>query len=50
MDQLDAKPLINVAIKIEDNMSHQIILCIEHIMTIGFQMHTKETHFNLMTH
>jgi hypothetical protein len=50
MDQLGVKPHINVVVKIEENMSCQITLCLEHIVTIGLQMHTKETHFNLMTH
>jgi hypothetical protein len=60
MDQSSVKPQINVAINIEDNMNHQITLCWEHIMTVGFPkykcilMDTKEkheeTHFYLMTH
>jgi hypothetical protein len=53
---ISVKPQINVVIKIEENMSHQITLCREHIMTVGLHkykcilIHTKETHFNLMTH
>ena len=47
MGQSGVKPWINVAVKLEDNMIHQITLFQEQIMTVGLQMHTKETHFNL---
>ena len=56
MDQSGVKEHINVAIKIEENMSRQITLCQEHIMTVEFPnykctiMHTKETHFYLAKH
>jgi hypothetical protein len=45
-----------MAVKIEESMNHQITLCREHIVTVIFPnykcilMHTKETHFYLMTH
>jgi hypothetical protein len=46
----------SMAVKIEESMNLRITLCQEHIMTIGFPnykcilMHTKETHFYLMTY
>jgi hypothetical protein len=36
MDQSSVKPQINVAIKIEVNMCHQITLFQEHIVTVRF--------------
>jgi hypothetical protein len=44
IDQSTVKPHINVVVKIEENMSRQITLCREHVMTIGLEMNTKETH------
>jgi hypothetical protein len=54
MDQSGVKPLINVAVKIEENMNRRITLCREHIVTVRFPnykcilMHIKETHFYLI--
>jgi hypothetical protein len=36
MDQLGVKPQINVAVKIEENMSGWITLCWQHIVTVIF--------------
>jgi hypothetical protein len=34
MDQSSVKPQINIVISIEENMNHQITLCLEHIVII----------------
>jgi hypothetical protein len=53
MDQF--KPQLNIVVKIEENMSCRITLCIEHIVTVKLHnykcilMHSKETHFYLKT-
>jgi hypothetical protein len=34
MDQSEVMPLINIVVRIEENMNCWIILCLEHIVTI----------------
>jgi hypothetical protein len=56
MDHSDVNPWMNKSIKIEDNMSHWITLCLEHIVIVRLHnykfslIHTKETHFYLNTY